>query len=124
MGGYEVAGVVAFASDINAVIDLGQLQSVETVRIGFLKYTARNICLPKQVDISVSDDGKTFRRALSAKPNAAEGGKRGFVRLPFSFEQTNARYVRIIARNIGRVPAGLRNPGKATQLMVDEIEIR
>lgn len=124
MGGYEVAGVVAFANDINAVIDLGQPQSVETVRIGFLKYTARNICLPKQVDISVSDDGKTFRPALSAKTNAAEGGKRGFVRLPFSFEPTTARYVRIIARNVGRVPAGLRNPGKAAQLMVDEIEIR
>ncbi|GAB3705958.1 family 20 glycosylhydrolase [Spirosoma flavus] len=123
IGGYEVAGVVSFATDINAVIDLGQPQSIETVRVGFLKYTARNICLPKQVDISVSEDGKTYRPVLTTKTNAAEGGKRGIVRLPFSFEPTTARYVRIIAYTVGRVPAGLRNPGKAAQLAVDEIEV-
>ncbi|GAB3896754.1 glycoside hydrolase family 20 protein [Spirosoma agri] len=124
MGGYEIAGVVSFISDINAVVDLGQSQSVTSVRVGFLKYTARNICLPKQVEISVSDDGKTFTPVLSRKTDAAEGGKRAFVRLPFDFSPTTARYVRIIARNIGRVPSGLRNPGKPAQLMVDEIEIR
>ncbi len=124
MGGYEVAGVVSFANDINAVVDLGQLQPVQSVRIGFLKYTARNICLPKQVDIAVSDDGQTFRPVLMAKANAAEGGKRAVVRLPFDFAPTTARYVRIIARNVGQVPAGLRNPGKPAQLAVDEFEIR
>jgi hexosaminidase len=124
MGGYEVAGVVSFSNDINAVIDLGQSQSIESVRVGFLKYTAKNVCLPKQVEISISEDGKTFQLVLTAKTNAAEAGKRGFVRLPFDFSPTTARYVRIIARNTGRVPAGLRNPGKAAQLMVDEIEVR
>ncbi|MBD2701194.1 family 20 glycosylhydrolase [Spirosoma sp. BT702] len=123
MGGYEVAGIVAFSNDLNAVIDLGQPQSVETVRVGFLKYTARNICLPKQVDVSVSEDGKTYRPVLTTKTNAAEGGKRGIVRIPFSFEQTTARYVRIIAHSVGRVPAGLRNPGRTAQLAVDEIEV-
>ncbi|WP_460941699.1 glycoside hydrolase family 20 protein [Spirosoma daeguense] len=124
IGGYEVAGIVSFANDFNAVVDLGQVQSVENVRIGFLKYTARNICLPKQVEISVSDDGQTYRPVLSTKTNAAENGKRGIARLPFDFERTTARYVRIIARNVGRVPAGLRNPGRTAQLAIDEIEIR
>ncbi|MCK8492444.1 family 20 glycosylhydrolase [Spirosoma sp. RP8] len=123
MGGYEVAGVVSFANDINAVIDLGQSQSVRSVRVGFLKYTARNICLPRQVAIAVSEDGKTFQSVSMTKTNAAEGGKRGFVRLSFDFTATTARYVRIVAYNVGRVPAGLRNPGKAAQLAVDEIEV-
>lgn len=124
MGGYEVTDVVSFANDVNAVVDLGQPQPIQSVRVGFLKYTARNICLPKQVDISVSDDGQTFRPVLTTKTNAAEGGKRGIVRLPFDFAPTTARYVRITAQNAGRVPAGLRNPGKAAQLAVDEIEVR
>lgn len=123
MGGYEVAGVVAFRNDFNLVVDLGQSETIERVRIGFLKYTARNLCLPKQVDISVSEDGKTFRPTLTAKTNAAEGGKRGFVRLSFDFGLTQARYIRIIARNVNYVPAGLRNPGKPAQLAVDEIEV-
>ncbi len=123
MGGYEVAGVVAFRNDFNVVIDLGKPETVERVRIGFLKYTARNLCLPKQVDLSVSEDGKTFTPVLTAKTNAAEGGKRGFVRLPFDFAPTQARYVRIIAHNVNLVPAGLRNPGKPAQLAVDELEV-
>jgi hexosaminidase len=124
MGGYELANVVSFANDINLVVDLGTSQPVEGVRIGFVKYTAKNMCLPRQVEIAVSDDGKTFRPALTAKTNAAEGGKRAIVRLPFDFTPTTARYVRIIARTVGTVPAGLRNPGKAAQMAVDELEIR
>ncbi|GAB2599898.1 glycoside hydrolase family 20 protein [Spirosoma areae] len=124
MGGYEVAGVVSFKNDINLVIDLSQVQPVESVRVGFLKYTARDICLPKQVEISVSEDGKAFKSVLIAKTNAAEGGKRAIVRLPFDFTPTSARYIRIIARHVGRVPAGLRNPGNVAQLAVDEVEVK
>ncbi|MBC3787609.1 glycoside hydrolase family 20 protein [Spirosoma utsteinense] len=124
MGGYELNNVVSFANDVNAVVDLGQSQPVQSVRVGFVKYTAKNMCLPKQVEISVSDDGQTFKPVLTSKTNAAEGGKRAIVRLPFDFAPTTARYVRIIARNAGTVPAGLRNPGKPAQLAVDEIEIR
>ncbi|QKZ12773.1 glycoside hydrolase family 20 protein [Spirosoma sp. KUDC1026] len=124
MGGYEVADVVSFAGDFGAIIDLGKTQPVKTVLVGFLKYTAKNTCLPKLVDIAVSDDGKTFRSVLATNTNAAEGGKRAIVRLPFEFNPTNARYVRIIARNVGNVPAGLRYPGRKAQLMVDEIEVR
>ncbi|MBN8823245.1 MULTISPECIES: glycoside hydrolase family 20 protein [unclassified Spirosoma] len=123
VGGYEVAGVVAFRNDFNVIVDLGKSETVERVRVGFLKYTARNLCLPKQVDLSVSEDGKTFTPVLTAKTNAAEGGKRGFVRLPFDFAPTQARYIRIIAHNVNLVPAGLRNPGKPAQLAVDELEV-
>jgi len=105
------------------IVDLGKSETVERVRVGFLKYTARNLCLPKQVDLSVSEDGKTFTPVLTAKTNAAEGGKRGFVRLPFDFAPTQARYIRIIAHNVNLVPAGLRNPGKPAQLAVDELEV-
>ncbi|MFD2571093.1 family 20 glycosylhydrolase [Spirosoma soli] len=124
MGGYELANVVSFANDINVIIDLGKPQPVSSVRVGFVKYTARNLCLPKQVEILVSDDGQTFRPVLSIKTNAAEGGKRGIVRLPFDFAQTTARYVQVIALNVGQVPAGLRNPGKPAQMAVDEIEVK
>jgi hexosaminidase len=124
MGGYEVADVVSFTGDFGATINLGRTQPVKTVLIGFLKYTAKNVCLPKAVDIAVSEDGKTFRSVVTTNTNAAEGGKRAIVRLPFSFSPTSARYVRVIARNVGTVPAGLRYPGRKVQLMVDEIEIR
>ncbi|RIV19305.1 beta-N-acetylhexosaminidase [Fibrisoma montanum] len=124
MGGYELMDVVSFAGNFSAVVDLGQSQPIQSVAVGFVKYTARNLCLPAQVAIAVSDDGQTFRPVGTFRSNAAEGGKRGIVRLPFDFAPTTARYVRITAQNIGRVPAGLRNPGKPAQLAVDEIEVK
>ncbi|AQG82564.1 family 20 glycosylhydrolase [Spirosoma montaniterrae] len=124
MGGYEVADVVSFADDFGVVIDLGQSQPVQGVRVGFLKYTAKNMCLPKQVEIAVSDDGQTFRPIDTFKTNPAENGKRAFVRLPFDFAPTTARYVRIVARSVGSVPATMRNPGKSAQMAVDEVEVR
>ncbi|WP_420147806.1 family 20 glycosylhydrolase [Spirosoma sp.] len=124
IGGYELSGIVSFSTDLNVVIDLGASQPVESVRVGFLKYTARNVCLPRQVEILVSEDNVTFTPMVSTQTNAAEGGKRSIVRLPFDFKSTTARYVRIIARNAGKVPAGLRNPGKSAKLAVDEMEVR
>ncbi|CCH51709.1 Beta-N-acetylhexosaminidase [Fibrisoma limi BUZ 3] len=124
MGGYELMDVVSFSGNFSAVVDLGQSQPVQSVSVGFVKYTARNLCLPKQIDIAVSDDGQTYRPVGTFKSNAAEGGKRGIIRLPFEFAPTSARYVRITALNVGRVPAGLRNPGKPAQLAVDEIEVK
>lgn len=73
MGGYEVAGVVSFINDFGAVLDLGQSQSVQSVRVGFLKYTARNICLPKEVEIAVSEDGTTFTPVLTTKQTRPKG---------------------------------------------------
>ena len=123
MGGYEVADIVSYAGDFGVVLDLGRVQSVQGVRVGFLKYTARNMCLPKQVIIDVSDDGQTFQPVGTFACNAAEGGKRSFVRLPFDFLPTSARYVRVVARKAGQVPAGLRNPGQPAQMGVDEVEV-
>ncbi len=125
MGGYEVDDIVSFADDFGVVIDLGQAQPVQGVRVGFLKYTAKNMCLPKQVEIAVSDDGQTFRPIDTFKTNPAENGKRAFVRLPFDFATgVTARYVRVVARNVGTVPANMRNPGKPAQIAVDEVEVR
>ena len=124
LGGYEVADIVAFKSDMNAVIDLGKTESVESVRIGFLNYPAKTICLPKQIEISLSEDGKTFTSVLITKTNPVEHGKRAIFRLPFTFAPHNARYVRIIARKISQVPPGLRGSGKPAQLAVDEIEVQ
>ena len=124
MGGYEVVDIVSFAGDFGATVDLGQVQPVQGVRVGFLKYTAKNMCLPRQIEVSVSADGQTFTPVSTVKTNAAENGKRAIVRLPVDFAATSARYVRIVARNVGTVPAGMRTPGKAAQLAVDEIEIR
>lgn len=123
LGGYEINNAVSYLGrNFGVVVDLGDTVAVQTVTVGFVKYTARNICLPKQVDIGLSDDGKVFRPVGTFPVDATEKGKRGIVRLPFTLpDACSGRYVRVIAHNVGRVPAGMRRPGATAKLAVDEV---
>jgi hypothetical protein len=47
--------------DMVATIDLGSKQQIKNVAARFLTYKMKNIFLPTNVEISVSDDGKKFR---------------------------------------------------------------
>lgn len=122
MGGYDLTNVVSFKrTNFGAVLDLGQVQPISKITAGFLNYSARNICLPTRVDISLSEDGSTFGSPQTIKLEPDQGGKRGIVRLAASFLAQPARYVRIVAISPGYVPAGLRHPGHVASLAIDEI---
>ncbi len=123
-GGYELTEVLAFKNTtFSATLDLGEVQPVETVSVGFLSYTARDICPPNQVEVALSDDGITFGTSQTLLLEPAKGGKRGVERIEVSFPESTARYVRITAPTLGKVPAGLRHPGHVALLAVDEITV-
>ncbi len=123
IGGYDVSEVMVVKNaDLHVVIDLGAEQSVARVTLGVLKYTAQNYCLPRQVAVSVSVDGQTFRPVGMLQTNTT-GGRRQFERLAVGFVPTRARYVRVVAQPLSTVPAGLRKAGQAAQLGVDEITV-
>lgn len=125
LAGYEVNDMVSFwGRDFGVVIDLGQSQPVQTVSVGFVKYTARDICLPKQVAIALSDDGQAFQTVGTFPTDATEQGKRAVVRMPFTLPLgPSGRYVRVTAKNVGRVPVGMRHPGAVAKLAIDEVSV-
>ncbi len=124
VGGYELTDVVSFKGvDFGAVVDLGQAQSVTKVTIGFLNYSARDICLPAEVSVALSADGTAFAAPQTLRLSPAKGGRRGIERVEVTLPVTTARYVRITAPTVGKVPAGLRNPGHTAQVAVDEITV-
>ncbi|MFD1144290.1 family 20 glycosylhydrolase [Larkinella insperata] len=116
-----VAGVKT--ADLNATIDLLEPQSVQTVTIGLVKATAGNILLPRTVEVAVSADGQTFHTLKTVPMNPTERGKQAIVRQTISFEPVRSRYVRIIARNVGKVPAGMPKAGQDAWVVADEITI-
>ncbi|GAB3905683.1 family 20 glycosylhydrolase [Larkinella knui] len=116
-----VAGVKT--ADLNATIELAEPQSIQLVTIGLVKATAGNILLPKQVDVAVSDDGQHFRLVKTVTLDPTERGEKAIIRHTLTFEPVVGRYVRIIARNVGKVPAGMPNAGKEAWVAADEITI-
>jgi hexosaminidase len=110
-------------ADLTATLNLAEPQSIQSVTIGLVKATAGAILLPRQVEVAVSDDGRTFHAVKTVLMDPTERGKKAIIRQTLTFEPVTCRYVRIMARNVGKVPAGMTQAGKDAWVMADEITV-
>jgi hexosaminidase len=108
-------------SDMEATIDLGKMESVSTVRLHTLDQTPSWIYLPKEVEVYLSADGKNFTSAGISNQFVTDTLRTGFYTV--SFEKKTARYVKVIARNYGIIPAGNPGAGSRALLFADEIQV-
>ena len=83
-------------TDLDATIDLGSLITIMRVNVDVLKDEEGKIFLPSEVSVLISTDGKDYREAATL--NAEEIRKMNR-KLKLQFTQTQARYVRVIAKN-------------------------
>lgn len=109
--------------DCEAVIDLGKEEKISNVVVHCLRETGSWIWQPQTVEVFVSSNGFDFTSAgltddFIVKVKALETGT-----MKVAFNSTNTRYVKIVVKNWGDIPAG--NPGENSKawLFVDEIEI-
>ena len=110
--------------DVSAVIDLGEPTSLQRVTVN------ANIALDswimgcKALDISVSDDGKTYR-AVSSKafPDETDLHKRGIEAYEATFNPVEARYVKATIHPFPTLPKGHDGAGTKPYLFIDEITI-
>jgi arylsulfatase A-like enzyme len=108
--------------DLDLVVDLGSVHPVHTVSAGCLQNIENWIFLPEWVEISLSVDGRTFsdpRRAGNPVPiDYKVPVKQSFT---VSVPSTQARFVRIHAKNIGLCPSWHPGSGRKSWLFADEI---
>jgi predicted alpha-1,2-mannosidase len=110
--------------DLAATIDLGEERRIRRISAGFLQDYGSWIFLPRSVEYAISADGERFTRiGTVTNPIPPERGG-SFVR---EFEKRirngKARYVRIVARNIGVNPPGHPGAGEKAFIFADEIVI-
>jgi len=110
--------------DLIALVDLGEVQQVSTVAVGFLQDIGSWIWMPRGVDVELSLDGKTFRPAMSITSDVSEK-REGAITKEFvkSIPPTSARYLRIRAVNFGKIPAWHPGSGGDAWIFADEIII-
>jgi hexosaminidase len=111
---------LAWKGDVTITVDLGQQKDITHIGIGALGDTHSWIHLPREVVVSASNDGKTFREVGRIAPQAGASGK---VDLRTAV-QAAARYVRLEVRSAGRIPEGLPGAGHPAWLFLDEVEVR
>ena len=110
--------------DFEVVIDLQKSRTFSKVSTTFLQQYGAWIWLPSEVIYSVSDDGINFKKIFEEKNTVNQDKGGSFVKaFAGSVSGTNARYVKILAKNITTCPPWHPGAGGKAWLFVDEIEI-
>ena len=111
--------------DVDATLTLDSMQVVTTIRIAFLQNIRSWITLPKQVEFSWSSDSLRWNPATVQGHNIPVQREGAIVQ---SFTATlppgtRVRFIRVIGRNAGVLPAGHPGAGGPSWLFADEVVV-
>lgn len=109
--------------DVEAVIDLGERSPAMQVVLRFLHNPRSWIFLPRQVELSTSNDGVQWSSPAIATLTSPDARDAVLVR-DISQQMPGARYLKVVVRNAGPLPAGHPGAGQPSWLFLDEIAVR
>lgn len=109
--------------DLVAIVDLGKTQRISNVALGCLQDENSWIFLPQSVEFFVSTDGENFR-PVAQIPNEIAPKTGGVILKEFSATpNTQARYVKVVAKSLGTCPEWHVGAGEKAWLFADELVI-
>ena len=108
--------------DLEAVIDLGKEEKINSLRINVLKQENSWIYLPANVEFFISHDGINFTSAGKVQPDA-NGSWPDERRMELKINNGSARYIKVLAKNYGIIPEGKPGAGTPAWVFADEIEV-
>ena len=113
-------------NDMEAIVDLGQAESISHVHTAFLKVTNHVVFFPEQVEVSYSADNTTFHK-LAAKETAMPlkpGDKVNDIEyFDFQFTPVEARYIKVKAVSMKAAPPWHHASGNPSWIFCDEVII-
>ncbi len=110
--------------NVQVVVDLQQETEIHSISAGSLQNAGSWIFFPKKVDYFISADGVNFRK-IGEILNEADplSGEKQLKDFSFSFPPVKAKFVKVVATNLGKCPKGHSGEGKSAWLFVDEISV-
>jgi hexosaminidase len=109
--------------DLDPVIDLGASTTFSKVSANFLSSRNGYIYPPTHVEVFVSTDGKNFRSLARQNINIEAIGNNEVIKIALDTPEAKGRYVKLMAKSMGTIPAGQPGAGRGTWLFLDEIII-
>jgi putative alpha-1,2-mannosidase len=111
--------------NFGAVIDLQKETEIHTVGGGFLQSARSWIWMPTHIEFEVSNDGSNFTKVADIKTDiAAEDMEPKTRDYSQEISPAKARYVRVKAYNLGKIPSWHPGAGGDAYVFVDEILIK
>lgn len=113
-----------FGVDADIELDLGRVQPVNALNIGFLVNAHDWILRPDVVEVYSSTDGKYYKpfKSFALKTEVPLTGNHTF-RESFETPHLTTRYLRIVVKNPGKLPEGLPGAGYDSWIFMDEIMV-
>jgi len=106
--------------DMIATIDLDKVETISKIKLNVLKSEGSWIYFPKEIEFLSSEDGKKFismKKFSSTEIEKLNGNIEGI------FKNTKAKYIKVIAKNLGIIPEGNPGAGSNAWLFIDEISV-
>lgn len=113
--------------DVIATVDLGKAQTISEISVNFLEDQGSWIFFPSEVSILVSSDGKRFTSIVEEREAIPSPNEEVQIKTVRSTQtKTGIRYVKLVAKTLGPVPAwhkGHPYQGRSW-VFVDEIVVK
>lgn len=108
--------------DVDVIVDLGQPQTVNRIRAGFLQDQNSWIFMPEYVEFAISADGENFV-AVAREENHVGEREDGGITHDFSAvaARQSVQYIKVFARNRAVCPDWHPGAGNPAWLFIDEI---
>lgn len=107
--------------DMEAIIDLGSEKSISKVNCHLLDQTPSWIYLPSSVEVFTSADGNNFTSA--GKTSSYTPDTLTMYNATIAVSPVTTRYIKVFAKNYGKIGSGLPGAGNPAWLFVDEIQV-
>lgn len=109
--------------DMIAVVDMGSVKPVTKVTLGTLQDSGAWIVFPKQVDYLVSDDGQNYKPITTVKTKVDIKSMQAQTQDFVGELNVNARYIKVVAKQYGSLPAWHESAGSQSYIFSDEIVV-
>jgi predicted alpha-1,2-mannosidase len=112
-------------TNFEAVVDLGKEENIKTIKAEFLQDEGSWIMMPAYVEFSVSTDGRNFTKIGRVDNELADTVDAPTIKIfRKDFAQKKIRFVKVFAKNYGKLPDWHPGAGGDAYIFIDEITVK
>lgn len=115
------------ANNLDVVFELSKSIELQQVNVSFAHVPDAWAFAPTGVQVYVSADGENYSPAINAKlkyaPEEQSMNSPQKVKVTVEVNKADVKYVRLVAKNMGRIPSWHKARGLKPWIMVDEVEL-
>ena len=108
---------------ITLVVDMKTVQNITSAGVSVLRDQISNIFLPESMTVEVSIDAENYTEVASAKYDVLEKANNTLTDVVLSFDQVEARYVRLSVIPVANMPQWRSENGGSAYVFIDEVII-